>query len=154
MFRIIIPLILLGIYWFGPLATESVDGQYGASELQITAKNFIQPTLDCVMAGDYSFAEDCRHEGAEMMGLVFSAAAVGAALAALFGVLGMLSFLSGIAGFFAVIGGAVALAATGWFTVDAFMNKSEAIQIAWGAWASGGVALLMMLLGLVSMREE
>lgn len=155
MFRIIIPLALLAVYWIGPLAVESVESQLTSSgQLEFKAKSYIQPTLDCLLNGDYSLGEQCRHADSPMMGLAFSAAAALAAVAAVFGVLGMLSFLSGIAGFFAILAGAAGLAATGWFSVDVMMSKADAVQLAWGAWASGGLALLLMLLGLVSMREE
>ncbi|GGC99078.1 hypothetical protein GCM10011342_05070 [Aquisalinus flavus] len=152
--RIILPLVIAGLFIYAPLLEQSSDGTFtGPGTDMVTGAAYVGQSVDCAMELQFNpLAEGCGPQNGITGWVVYAAVAV-SAVAAIIGVLGLLPFLAGISGFLTFLSGAAGTAASGTLLYQIW-EKGMLGDVQWFMWAALAVSLLTVLVGMSSMSRK
>ncbi|MGE0410363.1 MAG: hypothetical protein AB7P23_14040 [Amphiplicatus sp.] len=153
MIRILLPLAVIAAILFAPMYSVEVrDPVLDAKAM--TPKSgyaFVENTIECWRAGNYSVAGDCAPKGGVKGQLIFAAVFISAVAAAL-GVLGLVPVVGRATSFVTTVAGVVVIGAIGYFALTMMGGDHGSDSIQWGSYLAGGGGLLTLISGLAGVR--
>ena len=153
MIRILLSLAVAAAAFFGPWFVEETRGAItGSREAVVLGDVFAGDTVACALSGTLSLSGACAPEGGLMGALVTAAVGLGVLSAAL-NVLGLLPVIGRLTSLFAIAAGAAGVAALG-VVATSVMGEAGLGALRWGAYATGGFGLLLVLAGLSGLRGD
>ena len=153
MIRILLSLAVAAAAFFGPWFVETAEGsRTGVRQDVIAGDFFAGDTVSCALAGTISVGGECAPAGGLEGTLVTAAVGLGVLSAAL-NVLGLLPVVCRLTSVFALAAGVAGVAAFGMVGVGV-MGDSGLGALRWGAYATGGFGLLLLLAGLSGLRGD
>lgn len=154
MYRIILPLLLVAAIIFTPMFSEVTVGPITGEESTPRSGNyFVSETIKCFQDKNFSVAGDCKPKMG-MTGMAVFAAIAASAIAAVVGVPGLLPFVGRATSVVTTIAGLIALGAVGYFILTVMGAAKGSAEVMWGAYLSGGLALLTLVAGLSGIRGK
>ena len=153
MIRILLSLAVAAAAFFGPWFVETTQGSItGPREAVVLGDVFAGDTVACALSGTVSLSGPCAPQGGLMGTVVTAAVVLGVASAAL-NVLGLLPVVGRVTSLLAIAAGAAGVAALGVVSTTV-MGEAGLSALRWGAYATGGFGLLLVLAGLSGLRGD
>jgi len=146
--RATMPIALAGVLALGPLYTYEVEDPVRRVTSLSAQKALDGIGVNCFTKGVDGFLA-CAPS--ETMFYLFYVALAGAGISAVLAILGIFPLLRKLAAVAGLITALIALAAT---ALTGFKVLGGNGQLAWGAYATGGLALLMVLTSLFALRSD
>ena len=148
MIRIILPLAMAAAAFFGPWFVETSTGDFtGTKQATISGDYFVGATVDCFLAQNFSISGECAPNNGRD-GLLMFGAVAGGVMAGVLGILGLLPFVGRLTSLFTIVAGAVGLAAVANFASTSVLADTLSFaDLRWGAYGTGGLALITLLSG-------
>jgi hypothetical protein len=144
MIRIVVPLILALVAYFGPWS--------GGISAAFSAGNSADATLACIMALDLPTSPNCLPSG-DLSSMLIGYTSVLGVVAAVLSILGLLPLVGRLTSVAVIAAGGVGIAAAGMIIAGA-LGDAGIGAVGWGAWGSLVLGLITVFLGFGGLRGE
>ena len=151
MFRIGLPVLYAAAYFFPWNKYPNVHSMTDRAMTGDTGWSFVKPSVDCLMDKTFSVVGACAPEHG-LLGYVMLAAFLVAAAAAAIAVIAVMPALRSLSSLLNISCGVCGLASVGLLASQVLSD--EVYQFGLGAYGAAAAAVLLVIFGAVSGREE
>ncbi len=158
MTRILLPLAIVVVIFFGPMFSETTSGPAtGKKETPVAGEYFIGEAVGCLLELQVPLGEECASDGvlndSTMVGDVMSWASMLAIAAAGLGIIGLLPFIGRLTSIVTILAGVGAVGAIGYMALTLMGTDGVGLPaMQWGAYLAAALGLLTLISGLAGLR--